>query len=127
MSVQSLPESCDVDGSGDDDSSVNGQVFIGNTVLVVGILFAIFFFHVAVISAVEAYWLAQVRSIETCAQPSDGCFVRVFEFLLYLVRTGISGVPPEASTDNCNLLGVGSSTYRVSQFIKQCDLFGVTL
>lgn len=78
MSIESLPESCDVDGSADDDSSVDGQVFVGNTVLVVGILFAIFFFHVAIISAVEAYWLAQVRSIQTCAKPSDRCFILIF-------------------------------------------------
>lgn len=40
---------------------INGLVFVGNLVLVVSLLVAIFLVHIAVISGVEAYWLSQAR------------------------------------------------------------------
>lgn len=39
---------------------IGASVFVGNAVLVVGILLATFLVHVAVVSGVEAYWLAKV-------------------------------------------------------------------
>lgn len=44
-----------------EDALMDDAVFFGNTALVFGVLVAIFVVHVAIISAVEAYWLAQVR------------------------------------------------------------------
>lgn len=43
-------------GAGD----IGALVFVGNLVLVVGILLLIFLLHVAVISGVEAFWLLKV-------------------------------------------------------------------
>lgn len=64
-----LAESCDFsDSDASDDSSVGGSVFVGNTVLVLGLLLVVLFVHVVIISAVEAYWLAQVR---TFSQPKE--------------------------------------------------------
>ena len=62
-----LAESCDfADGDASDDSSIGGSVFVGNTVLVLGLLLVVLFVHVTIISAVEAYWLAQVWLIHRC-------------------------------------------------------------
>lgn len=45
-------------GAGD----IGALVFVGNLILVVGILLGVFLLHVAVVSGVEAYWLAKVRA-----------------------------------------------------------------
>lgn len=42
---------------------IGASVFVGNTVLVVGILLGTFLLHVAVVSGVEAYWLAKVSFV----------------------------------------------------------------
>lgn len=42
-------------------SGLGFPVFVGNVVLVVGILLSIFLLHVMLVSAVEAYWMAKVR------------------------------------------------------------------
>ncbi|CAM9339220.1 unnamed protein product, partial [Scytosiphon promiscuus] len=47
----------------DDDALMTEEVFYGNTALVLGLLVAIFVVHVAVVSIVEAYWLAQDRAM----------------------------------------------------------------
>lgn len=45
-------------GAGD----IGSLVFVGNLILVVGILLGVFLLHVAVVSGVEAYWLTKVRA-----------------------------------------------------------------
>ena len=45
-------------GAGD----IGALVFVGNLILVVGILLGVFLLHVAVVSGVEAYWLTKVRA-----------------------------------------------------------------
>lgn len=45
----------------DYDSKIRSSVFLGNLLLIVGILVGIFVVHIAVISAVEALWLSKVR------------------------------------------------------------------
>lgn len=44
-------------------SDLGALVFVGNLVLVVGILLLIFLIHVAVISGVEAFWLLKVGGV----------------------------------------------------------------
>lgn len=39
---------------------IGASVFVGNTVLVGGILLGTFLLHVAIVSGVEAYWLGKV-------------------------------------------------------------------
>lgn len=46
-------------------SDIGMLVFIGNLVLVVGILLGVFFLHIAVVSAIEACWLVKVRPVYT--------------------------------------------------------------
>ncbi|CAM9252509.1 unnamed protein product, partial [Hapterophycus canaliculatus] len=46
----------------DEEGLMSEEVFYGNTVLVLGLLLAIFVVHVAAVSMVEAYWLAQDRA-----------------------------------------------------------------
>lgn len=60
MPARLTPDSCEVE---DDATQLDDEVFLGNTALVLGILLGIFLVHVTVISAVEAYWLAQVRRL----------------------------------------------------------------
>lgn len=43
-------------------SNIGALVFVGNLILVVGVLLGVFLLHVAVVSGVEAYWLTKVRS-----------------------------------------------------------------
>lgn len=72
---------CSWDGV--DVNGLGALVFIGNLGLVFGALVVIFLLHVALVSGVEAYWLAKVR-------------VRGFELLL-LSRRGLlnySAPPP---------------------------------
>lgn len=68
-----LPESCEAEDDNETDSSVGRSVYIGNTLLTFGILLGIFTFHILVISAVEAYWLAEVRdqnaAVNVCRVP----------------------------------------------------------
>ena len=52
-------------GSGD----IGVVVFIGNLVLVAVILLALFFFHVALVSGAEAYWLTKVSPPSTYVIP----------------------------------------------------------
>ncbi|CAM9165411.1 unnamed protein product, partial [Laminaria digitata] len=67
-----LAESCDFsDSDASDDSSVGGSVFVGNTVLVLGLLLVVLFVHVVIISAVEAYWLAQNRATAAVTAARD--------------------------------------------------------
>lgn len=42
-------------------SDIGALVFVGNLALVLGILLAIFFLHVAVVSGAEALWLTKVN------------------------------------------------------------------
>ena len=42
---------------------IGASVFVGNAVLVVGILLGTFLLHVAIVSGVEAYWLAEVSFV----------------------------------------------------------------
>lgn len=42
---------------------IGASVFVGNTALVVGILFSTFLLHVAVVSGVEALWLIKVMCL----------------------------------------------------------------
>ncbi|CAM9250711.1 unnamed protein product [Hapterophycus canaliculatus] len=49
------------DTSASTSESDSSMVFMGNFVLFVGLLLGIFFIHVFLASAVEAYWLAKVR------------------------------------------------------------------
>lgn len=60
---EALPESCNVTDEDDIDSKVGSSEFVGNTVLVLGMLLGIFIVHVFVVSAVEAYWMAEVWSL----------------------------------------------------------------
>ena len=63
---------CDfADGDAFGASSVGGDVFVGNTVLVLGLLLVVLFVHVMIISAVEGYWLAQVRTNVIRSQKQD--------------------------------------------------------
>lgn len=61
LSSSLIPESCAI---ADPEALMDDGVFLGNTAFVFGILVAIFLVHVAVISAVEAYWLAQARGAQ---------------------------------------------------------------
>lgn len=54
------------DDSTDHDSKTTSSAFVGNLVLVVGIIFGIFVVHITVISAVEALWISKVL----CFTPS---------------------------------------------------------
>ena len=63
MPASLTPDSCEV---ADAEALMDDSVFFGNTALVFGALVAIFVAHVAVISAVEAYWLAQARGCVGC-------------------------------------------------------------
>ncbi|CAM9789606.1 unnamed protein product [Ectocarpus fasciculatus] len=45
-------------------SGIGALIFVGNLALVIGILLAIFFIHVAVVSGVEALWLTKRRARE---------------------------------------------------------------
>lgn len=58
MPTSMTPDSCEV---GDSETLMDDEVFFGNSALVFGTLLGIFLVHVVVISAVEAYWLAEVR------------------------------------------------------------------
>lgn len=60
MPADLTPTTSDCDEA-DDDAVLSADVFYGNTALVLGLLVAIFVVHVAVVSMVEAYWLAEVR------------------------------------------------------------------
>lgn len=51
------PDSCEI---ADAQDLIDEGVFFGNTTLVLAILIGIFLIHVGAVSAVEAYWLAQV-------------------------------------------------------------------
>lgn len=59
MPASMTPESCVIADA--EDALMDDGILFGNTALVFGILVAIFVAHVAIISAVEAYWLAQAR------------------------------------------------------------------
>ncbi len=50
-------EECAFDAGGD----LGALVFVGNLLLVVGILLGIFLLHVLIVSGVEAFWLTKVR------------------------------------------------------------------
>lgn len=56
--AEDIYSECAFDGAKDE---INGLVFVGNLVLVISLLVAIFLVHIAVISGVEAYWLSQAR------------------------------------------------------------------
>ncbi len=43
-------------------SDIGASVFVGNSVLVGGILLGVFLLQVAIVSGAEAYWLAKVSS-----------------------------------------------------------------
>lgn len=47
-------------------SEIGALVFVGNLALVLGILLAIFFLHVAVVSGAEALWLTKVSKYMIC-------------------------------------------------------------
>lgn len=66
MPFEAIAESWDIADESTDDGSVGGSVFVGNTLLVIGLLFVIFALHIIVVSAVEAYWLTEVRSAAAC-------------------------------------------------------------
>lgn len=63
MPASMTPDSCVME---DPEAQMDDGVFFGNTSLVFGILLGIFLVHVTVVSAVEAYWLAQVREKKPC-------------------------------------------------------------
>ena len=42
-------------------SELGALVFVGNLILVVGILLGVFLLHIVLVSGVEAYWLTKVR------------------------------------------------------------------
>lgn len=44
-----------------DPREIDALMFVGNVILVVGILVCIFAVHLVVVSGVEAYWLAKVK------------------------------------------------------------------
>lgn len=62
MPAALTPTSSDCEET-DDDARLTEDEFYGNTALVLGLLLGIFVVHVAVVSMVEAYWLAQVRNV----------------------------------------------------------------
>lgn len=74
MIERSLPgDESDPEGGGSDEdrnvassstSGISSAVFMGNFTLFVSLLLAILLVHVTVASAVEAYWLAKVRTSE---------------------------------------------------------------
>lgn len=51
-----VPDSCTLD---EEPSNLSVLVFVGNVLLVGFFLLAFLFFHIAVISGVEAYWLVK--------------------------------------------------------------------
>lgn len=53
-----VPDSCTIE---DAPSKLSVLVFVGNILLVAGVLLAILLVHIAVISGIEAYWLVKVR------------------------------------------------------------------
>lgn len=55
-SARTIGPSCDFDGT-----DLGGLIFVGNFVLVMGMLLVIFLLHVAITSGFEAYWLSKVR------------------------------------------------------------------
>lgn len=57
-------------------ANIGGPVFVGNIVLVVGILLSLFLLHVVVISGVEAYWLTKARYDWSTLFVRDGLFLR---------------------------------------------------
>lgn len=63
---------CSWDGA--DMNGLGALVFIGNLCLVFGALLLIFLLHVALVSAVEAFWLAKVRIGCDVCHPRVLCF-----------------------------------------------------
>lgn len=63
------------------DVAIDALVFVGNLALVVGILVAMFMLHVAIVSAVEAYWLSKVSGSDlACGGCWASLFVRVVRY-----------------------------------------------
>lgn len=58
-------------------SDIGASVFVGNAMLVGGILVGLFLFHVAIVSGAEAYWLAKVSSSKY-----SFCWFAAYLFLL---------------------------------------------
>ena len=84
------PDECAYDAEA---SELSALVFVGNLVLVVGILLGVFLLHILVVSGVEALWLTKVR--EPCYRVRGGCLTLVHIYVLPL-RSGLGrvGSPP---------------------------------
>ena len=79
------PEECAYDAEA---SELGPSVFVGNLVLVVGILLGVFLLHILVVSGVEALWLTKVKGTFLLGWRGGPCLTLVaFWFLVWWVNT----------------------------------------